>query len=138
MDNVSRPVLFQPFSTFVVNALVTAVQLSAVQDKTSLVESFVISVDAAQANVFIGDSNVTTASGLEIVAGAGPVLFQNQNQRQTYDLQIPLIGIAQTLQCMNNEPFPIPFIIWDLSQIYVIGTAASTPVRIAAFRAQYI
>lgn len=137
MENISRTVLFQPFSTFVVTVNLGPIQISPVQDKTSLVESFVLSIDAAAGSAFIGDSTVTVASGLEIVAGAGPVLFENVNQKQSYELQKPLIGIAETVQCMNNEPLAIPFIIWDLSQIYLVAAAATT-VRVAAFRAQYI
>lgn len=136
MINVNRPVLTQPFNTFVVTVGATPVQLVPNQDKTSLVESFVLSVDAASASVFAGDSNVTVGSGLEIVAGGGPALFANRNQWQQYDVMFPLLELTRTLQCRELQPFNIPYIVWDLSQWYVVCGVASS-VRVAAFRAQY-
>lgn len=140
MLQVNREVVYQPFETFTVSVQVTPTQLATVLSftKADLISSFVVSVDAGAANnVFIGGAGVTITNGLEIVAGAGPLLFEIVNQNQHYDLQEPVIAIAETLQCAPNPPRQIPFIVWDFSQIYLVA-AAITNVRIAPFRSVFI
>lgn len=138
MQQINRSVLFQPFSSFVLPVAITATPLVATPNKSDLVDSFIISVDAAAANnVFMGDGNVTIASGIEIVAGGGPVNFRIQNQPQQYDLQIPALDIARTLQCQDSTAFAIPFIVWDCSQVYLIAVAP-TNVRVMLFKSQFI
>jgi len=140
MQQVIRDIVTQPFETFNLSVQITPTQIATVLSftKQDLIDSFVISVDAAAANnVFIGGSGVTITNGLEIVAGAGPVQFIIENQRQHYELQEPVIAIAETLQCNPNQPRQIPFIVWDFSQIYLIAVAI-TNVRIAPFRSIFI
>jgi hypothetical protein len=136
--DIVRPVLFQPFSAFPLAVQVTPTAIVANQNKSDLIDSFIISLDAGAANnVFMGDSSVTVANGIEIVAGGGPVNFRIVNQNQQYDTQVPLVGIASTMQCQDNLAVPIPFIVWDMSQIFLIA-AAITNVRISLFRSQFI
>ena len=140
MLNVNRDVVYQPFDSylFVVAAtptpLVTAVQLT----KQDLITSFIISVDAAAAgNIFLGGPGVTIANGIEIVAGAGPVRFVIENQNQHYELQEPVLRLAETMQCQPNPPVSLPIVVWDFNQIYAVA-AANTNARIAPFRSMFI
>jgi hypothetical protein len=138
MEQINRPVLFQPFSSFVLPVAITPTPLLASPSKSDLIDSFIISVDSGAANnVFIGDGNVTVNSGIEIVAGGGPVNFVIRNQDQQYELQIPVMEIAKTLQCQSDMPFAVPFIIWDCSQIFLIA-ALATNVRVMLFRSQFV
>lgn len=140
MDQVNRQIAYQPFETFNLAVQVTPTQLATVLafTKADLIDSFVLSLDAGAANnVFIGGAGVTVTNGLEIVAGAGPLLFKIENQNQHYELQEPVIAIAETLQCLPNQPRQIPFIVWDFSQIYLIA-AAITNIRVAPFRSVFI
>jgi hypothetical protein len=138
MQQITRPVLFQPFSSFILTVLTTPTPMVATSNKSDLVDSFVVSVDAGAANnVFMGDQNVSILSGIEIVAGGGPANFVIDNQNQNYDVQIPLMDIARTLQCAVQQPFAIPFIVWDCSQLYFVAVA-NTSVRIMLFRSQFV
>jgi hypothetical protein len=138
MQQITRPVLFQPFSSFVLVVGTTPTPMVAIANKSDLVDSFILSLDAGAANnVFMGDQNVSVTTGIEIVAGAGPVNFRIDNQNQNYDVQIPLMDIARTLQCAVQQPFAIPFIVWDCSQLYLVA-AANTNVRIMLFRSQFV
>lgn len=138
MEQIVRPIITQPFSTFALAVQVTPTPLSTSVQQADLINSFVISLDAGAANnVFIGDQGVTVATGLEIVAGAGPIQFLIQDERMKYELLRPMLAGLESFQCLPNQATTIPFIVWDLSQIYLIA-AAITNVRIAAFRAQFI
>ncbi len=140
MQQVIRDIVVQPFETFVLAVQVTPTQLSTALafTKADLIDSFVLSLDAGAANnVFLGGPGVTVANGLEIVAGAGPAEFIIENQNQHYELQEPIIAIAESLQCAPNPSRAIPFVIWDFTQIYLVA-AAITNVRIAPFRSVFI
>jgi hypothetical protein len=135
---IDRPIVVQHFTTFVLAVGTVATQISVAFTKVDLIDSFAISLDAGAANnVFIGDQGVTVNSGLEIVAGGGPINFVIRNQRQHYELQEPAIAAAETLQCQPITPRAIPFVVWDLSQVYLVA-AAATNVRIAPFRSMFI
>jgi len=138
MEQINRPILFQPFSSFILAVGITPTPMVATPNKSDLVDSFIVSLDAGAANnIFMGDGNVNINSGIEIIAGGGPVNFKIINQDQRYELQLPLMEMARTLQCQSDQPFAIPFIVWDCSQIYFIA-AAATNVRISLFRSQFI
>ena len=135
---VNREVVTQPFDHFVVVVGVAPTQILPTQTKADLIDSFVVSVDAAAANnIFIGGNGVTIANGLEIVRGGGPINFIIRQQHQHYELQEPVLAIAEILACNNYLARAIPFIIWDLSQIYLVA-AAATNARIAVFRSPFI
>lgn len=139
MQPLVRDITFQPFTTVVVAVAITPTPIWPVQNKADLIDSFAISVDAGAANnVFIGDQGVTVNSGLEIVAGGGPALFRIVNQNMHYEIISYLADIAEILGCKQpNMPKTIPFVIWDLTQVYLIA-AAGTNVRVAIFRSQFI
>lgn len=140
MQPVIRDIVYQPVETFNLAVQVTPTQLSTVLSftKQDLIDSFILSLDAAAANnVFWGGPGVTIVNGIEIVAGAGPVEFLIENQNQHYELQEPIIAIAETLQCAPLPTRSIPFVVWDFSQIYLVA-AAITNVRIAPFRSVFI
>lgn len=116
----------------------TPTPLNAVSNKSDLVYSFVVSVDAGAANnIFIGDQGVTILNGIEVVAGAGPCQFFIEDERQMYELMKPLLDLTATMQCRQQEGVAIPYIVWDLNQIYAVA-AAATNIRIAPLRAQFI
>lgn len=137
---VNREIAYQPFDSYQFTVgvaptlLSTAVQLT----KMDLITSFLLSVDAGAANnIFVGGAGVTTTNGIEIVRGAGPVEFVIENQNQHYEIQDPVLRIAETLQCAPAEPRQIPFIVWDLNQMYAVAVA-NTNVRIMPFRSMFI
>ena len=133
-----RPILTQPFPTFIVAVQVTPTPIMPSQTRADLINSFVVSVAAAAANnVFIGDQGVTVNSGLEIIAGGGPIRFTITDERMKYELLFPMLAGLQSYQCRVNEGYGVPFIIWDLSQIFLVAPAI-TNVRVAAFRSQFI
>jgi hypothetical protein len=137
--NLVRDIAFQPFTTVVVAVQITPTPIWPVQNKADLVDSFVLSVDAGAANnVFVGDQGVTINSGIEVVRGTGPVNFIIHNQNMHYEIISYLADIAEILGCRQpNMPKTIPFIIWDLTQVYLVA-AAITSVRVAIFRSQFI
>lgn len=141
MIAVNRDPVYQQFSTFVIAVATTPTPLNSGQNitKLDLIDAFTLSLDAAAANnVFIGDQGVTVNSGLEIVAGGGPITFRIRNQRQHYELQEPLILLTEAAQCQGPvQPRSLPFLIWDFSQIYLVA-AAATNIRCAPWRAQFI
>lgn len=140
MMQVVREIAYQPFENYALTVGVTPTPLNNAFNftKADLIDSFALSVDSGAANnVFIGGAGVTTANGLEIVRGAGPIEFVIENQRQHYEIQEPVIAIAETLQCNRTEPRQIPWIIWDFSQIYLIAVA-NTVVRVIPFRSMFI
>ncbi|MCI0618942.1 hypothetical protein L0244_38710 [bacterium] len=137
-QQVVRSILYQPFTTFVIAVAVTPTPIFPQQTKTDMIDSFVLSLDAAAANnVFIGDQGVTIASGLEIVAGGGPLNFVIRNQPMHYEVMYPTLEIAKTLQCQDTQGYGVPFVVWDLSQIYLVA-AAATNIRCTPFRSQFI
>lgn len=140
MLDVNREVVYQPFDSFliVVGTVPTRLSDTIAFAKTDLIDSFVISLDAGAANnIFIGGANVTVNNGVEIVAGGGPVNFVIENQNEHYEILDPLLRISETLQCTPKQPLAIPFIVWDLSQIYLVA-AAATNVRVMPFRSMFI
>ena len=138
MQNIVRPTLYQTISNFVIVVGNTPTPISSITTKSDLITSFVLSLDAGAANnVFWGDQNVTINTGIEIVRGAGPLLFAIDDQRQIYESQYPLMFIAEALGCKPNQGYGVPYVVWDLSQIYLIA-AAATNVRCAPFRSQFV
>lgn len=134
-----RDIVYQPFDTFSLVVGTTPTRISPTFTKADLIDSFVVSVPASAANnVFIGNASVTTTSGLEIVAGGGPILFRIRNQIIQYDIHSSLDPAANAItQCQELPIQSIPFIIWDLTQIYLIATAPTT-ISVAPFKSMFI
>jgi hypothetical protein len=134
----NRGIVYQPFDQFAITVGVTPTPISTIFTKSDLIDSFIVSVDAGAANnIFIGNQGVTVNTGIEIVAGGGGVNFIIENQNQHYEIQDPVIQIAEMLKCNNVDQIDIPFIVWDLSQIYLVAIA-NTTARIIPFRSQFI
>lgn len=143
-QQIIRDIVFQDFNTFTLAVAITPTPISSVFTKSDLIDSFVVSVPSTAANnVFAGNGSVTTTSGIEIIAGGGPLLFRIKNQNIQYDIHSALDPAASALQqvaCGNTQEIPIrsiPFIVWDLRQICLIA-AAPTNVVIAPFRNMFI
>ena len=136
--SVQRPLVAQEWATqgFTVN-VAPAQPLGPNLGITSMIDSFYITVPAAAANsIFIGGNPaVTTANGLELLAGTTSRFLVSQ-ARQLYELQKPLLDVARTM-CNIEHPEAIPFVVWDMSQIYVVAVAA-TVISFAPFKAMYI
>jgi hypothetical protein len=133
-----RPLLEQQFTTFALTVETTPTPVNSGGNLTDMIETFTIAVPSTAANsVFFGNNNVTTTSGLEIQAGAIFVLAVNQ-ARQLYETQLPLDELVRKVAC-NAQWMPenIPFICWNLANIYLIA-AAATSVSITTFRTPFI
>jgi len=133
-----RNIIAQPFETYSLAVQVTAIPLAAF-GITALIDAFMITTPSTAANsVFIsGNPGVTVTTGLELLAGT-TVLFRVENEgRQMYELQKPLIEIAKAVDCTNVPFEEIPFKVWDMTQIFVVA-AAITTITFAVFRNPYI
>lgn len=132
-----RPLVVQQFRTFSFAVQVIPLPLEPTVDKTRLITTIVISNPVGGISVFWGNQGVTPATGLEIIAGTSPVFIIEQEGRQLYEIQGPLLDIDVGLQCRNIEPEALPFIVWDPSSMYLVSTAPQT-VSVALFKAMYL
>jgi len=139
-----RPQIAQDVITFPVAVPGTgaAVVISNTLDKTHLITTFTISNPVAGASVYLGNQGVTATggtTGLEIPAGTAPTFKVIQEDRQLYELQIILGQIAEALNCQPQTYEKIPFICWDLTQIYLFsGAAGGSQVTVAAYPQMYL
>jgi len=139
-----RPQVAQDIITFplTVPGVGQAIPLSNVLDKTRLITTFTISNPAAGSSVYLGNQGVTNTGvtqGLEIPAGTAPSFRTFQEDRQLYEVQVLLGQIAEALRCATPQMEKIPFICWDLTQIYLFsGNAAGSAVTVAAFPQMYL
>lgn len=123
---------------------VTPTPIGVIQnlDKTRLITTFVVSNPIAGSSVYMGNSGVSATGanqGLEIQAGTAPAFVSFQEGRQIYEMQTLVAMIAQQLKCTPPELEKIPFICWDLTQIFLIsGNAAGSQVTIGAFPQMYL
>lgn len=136
--NLQRPLVEQQFSNIGVAVQTTPTPIKANGALTDLCVSFVVSVPATAANsVFLGDGNVTTATGIEILPGA-PLLFTIDQIRQLYELQAPAEELVAKIACNTQfQSEKIPFVCWNLANLYLIATAV-TNVAVMNFRVPYI
>jgi hypothetical protein len=137
MFRVNRPLIVQQFRTFSFAVGVNALPLEPTVDKTDLITTFVISNPIAGISVYFGNGGVTVNSGLEILPGTAPEFVIEQEGRQLYELQGPLLDIDAGLQCRNVQPEAIPFVVWSPANIYLVA-AAPTTVSVSLFKAMFI
>lgn len=107
---------------------------------TSMIDTFVITVPAGATNsIFLGfDQGVIVGSGIELLAGTTTAFAIDHDTRQLYELQTLLTRLNDVLCGRPVVPTDeIPFVVWDMSQIYVVA-AASTPFTFAVFKAVYV
>lgn len=136
---VQRNLIKQEFTTFGLQVQTTAGPINANMGLTAMIDAIIISVPASAANnIFLGgDAGVTITTGIEIVAGS-PVLFAiNHDGRQLYEIQEPLIKIAAAAMCADQKPETIPFVVWDISQMYLVASAA-TNIAVGVFKAMFL
>jgi hypothetical protein len=133
-----RPLVEQTLTTFALTVPVTPIPIRSSGSLIDMCDSFVLSVPASAANnVFLGDSSVTITTGIEIVAGV-PINFAIDQNRQMFELQLPLEELVTRVAC--NPQFPsynVPFICWNLSNLYVVAVA-NTVCVVSAFRVPYL
>lgn len=141
----TRPQVSQTFLSFplLVPGAGNAVPIAVNLDKTRLITTFIVSNPVAGSSVYIGGAGVQATGnnqGLEIQAGTAPAFQIFQEGRQLYELQALQSMALQTLQCKTSVPLEIiPFICWDLTQIFLFSAnAAGSQVTIAAFPQMYL
>jgi hypothetical protein len=134
---VPRPILEQTFTNYALPVLsANPVPLNGNLQLTALIDSFAICVPAGSANgVFYGDAQVTITNGLEIAVGT-TVSFIIQQTRQLYEVQEPVLKVAESLTCAVVPPKDIPFICWNPSNFYLIASANVT-VTVMLFKVPY-
>lgn len=135
---MQRNTVSQRLNQFVIPVLTTAVPLNtSAQYQSAFVDSFLLCVYSTAANsVFFGDSTVLTTTGMEIPTGV-TVQFSVDNERPRYELQDPLLRMAAQATCQAVDAFGIPFIYWDLSQLFLIA-AANTNVVCIPFARMFV
>jgi len=136
MERPRRDIVAQPqrWSSLLVGVAPTPLsQAQAQTGLAALYDSIIVSLVSTAANsVFWGDSSVTGGTnGLEIRPGI-PIQMSIVNDRQLYEVQGPLID--QFCQ----QPEGVPFIVWDVSTIYLISPSGAQTVAIGLFKAAWI
>lgn len=131
-----RDTIKQEFFSFALTVQIAATPLNQGSQQASIqsrIDAIIISVPKAAANVvYLGGKGVAAASlnGLEIPQGV-PIMLSITNERQQYEVQAPLVdGLCQA-------PWNIPFIAWDVADIY-LAAVAPTVVGVMLFPAAYV
>lgn len=119
-----------------------AIQISQTLTKKDLITTFGVSNPTAGSSVYIGNAGVSAAGvnqGFEIPAGTAPYFRTFQEDRQLYEIQALLVSLLRGLKCAQPDVEKIPFICWDLSQLYLFSAnAAGSQVTIVAFPQAYL
>lgn len=136
---MQRPLVKQEFTTFSLQVQTVGTPINAAMGITTMIDSVVICVPSGAANsVFLGgDQGVTTTSGLELLAPSLSSFVIDHDGRQLYELQFPLMDLRNGAMCKMDQGDQIPFVVWDLSSMYLVAAAVTT-VSIAAFKAVYV
>lgn len=141
----SRPQVSQTFLSFPLTVPGTgnAIPISVNLDKTRLITTFIVSNPVAGSSVYIGGAGVAATGnnqGLEIQAGTAPAFQIFQEGRQLYELQALQNMMLQVIECRTQVQLEIiPFICWDLTQLFLFSAnAAGSQVTIAAFPQMYL
>lgn len=138
MIRTQRQLIGQEFSTFGLTVGVTAIQVSASLGISSLISTIVFSVFTGQAqSVFLGaDAGVTVTTGLELPPGS-PQEYVVLNDRELVELESPLLDISTVLQCRRAIADNVPFVVWDVTRMYLIA-AANTTMSVGVFKEMWI
>lgn len=107
---------------------------------TAYIDTFMITVPATAANsIWLGfDQGVIVGSGIELLASTTTLFKIDHDGRQVYEVQNLLIPINRALCGTPVVPREeIPFVVWDMSQIFVVATLA-TAISFAVFKAVYV
>jgi hypothetical protein len=133
-----RPTVPQQLNQFVCSVGLTPTPISSNPALTSAyIDSLLICVYSTAANsVFFGDQTVTITNGMEIPPGV-TVQFSISNERVLYELEMPILPAASKIVCAPMPETQIPFVYWDMSQLYLIAAAATNTV-IIPFKRAYV
>lgn len=135
---VQRPLVVQTFRTFNFAVGLAALPIDPIQgQKERLITTFAISNPVGGNSVFLGNSGVTATTGFEIPGGTAPQFSIDQGGRQNYEIQKPLLQIAGGLQCSTEQIEGVPFVVFDLSNMFLIAAVAQT-VTIITFPTMYL
>lgn len=141
---ISRPLVTQTFRTFPVTltGAAVAIPLDPTGTKQQLITAWGISNPLASGgSIYIGNQGVTDPTGanpgFEIQAGTAPFFRENQEGRQLYEVQVLLAQIASVLQCENVQKEKIPFVVFNLSEMFVFSTVNIT-FTVITFPSMYI
>lgn len=132
----SRPLIVQTFNTRQIAVTAAALPIDPTLDKTKLITGFSISNPSTGVSVFIGNPGITTATGFEIPAGTAP-FFGIEQVRQMYELQRPTDKIIGAMECSPVPLEGLPFVVFDLSQFFIIAGGATT-VTLITFPAMWL
>lgn len=140
MISLVRPLIAQQGSQFTVAiaAANSPVPINGAMQITAQVDSFLLCNYSTNANsVFFGmDSGVTVNNGIEILTGTTIAFIIDHEGRQIYELQGLQAEIAAALTCRQMQLDAIPFVVWDMSQVYVTA-AAATNIGCVVFKSIY-
>lgn len=134
---LQRPLIVQQFRTFNFVAGIQALPIEPTIQKNALITGFIISNPLGAVSVFLGNQGVTVTSGLEIQAGTAPFFGIDQGGRQLYEVQAPLLDISAGLQCRTQPLEGVPFVVWDMSTIFLVATAPQV-VSVSVFPTMYL
>ena len=143
MNRAQRNLIAQQFSTFGFTVpSANAIALSSVTGNisvSSLISTIVFSVPSTAAtNVFFGgDAGVTILSGIEIPRGT-PQQYRIENERELIELESVNLDIAIHMMCRNVISDIVPFVGWDVNQIYLIASTAPVAMVVGLFKEMWI
>lgn len=132
---MSRPLVVQPFDPQLLAVQITPTPLSGVQLQSAYIDSILLTVYSTAANsVFLGNGAVTVTTGIEIPAGV-TIQLTISNERPLIELETPLLDLARKILCLNPKRTEVPFVYWDVTQLFVIAAAPTNMIVTAVKRA---
>jgi hypothetical protein len=132
---MARQLLYQPFNPQVLAVQATPTPFSSLQLQQAYIDTILLTVYTTAANsVFFGDQSVTVTNGIEIPAGT-TIQLSISNERPLYEIQNPLIAMVAKVLCIAVQPFEVPFIYWDVAQLYAVAAAPTNMIVTAVKRA---
>lgn len=127
-----RTPLQQTYANFTIAVKTSPTPINASIDISSMIQSFTLSNPAVNTNsVFYGDSGVTASvagtigTGIELATGTTKDFIIRQ-ERVAYELQDPLLLVAQKELCQTLDPYNIPLIVWKLNDFWLVANVATT------------
>jgi hypothetical protein len=138
---MNRPILTQTWNDLTVTAPATgaaAVPLDPTGNQNQLINAFALSIPTGGVNCFLVGRAIAAASGLELIAGSGPVKFFIDDERMLNELIRPMHLMAQILGCKPFEREDVPLVVWDLSQVYIVSSGAAQLVDIVTFKMPFV
>lgn len=138
-----RTPLQQTYANFSIAVKTSPTPINPSLDISSMIQSFTLCNPAVNTNsVFYGDSGVTASTagnigtGIELLTGTVQT-FVIRQERQMYEVQDPVLLIAQKELCQVLPPYEIPFIVWKLNDFWLVANAATT-ISCMIFRSPFI